>query len=93
MSFLFPKFNAFYPFQGVCAIRAMTRLVMMDGVHFDQIPPTDAEKALEQNSYFTSLSPKAMGIKMEALELARLGDGTIWESSGPSLPQFIEQTD
>ena len=69
----------------------MTRLVMMDGVHFDQIPPTDAEKALEQNSSFTSLSPKAMGIKMEALELARLGDGTIWESSGPLYPNLLNK--
>lgn len=34
-----------------------------------------------------------MEIKMDALELARLGDGTIWESSGPSIPQFIEQSD
>ena len=34
-----------------------------------------------------------MEIKMEVLELARLGDGTIWESSRPSISQFIEQSD
>ena len=65
-------------------------------VHFDQIPPTDAAKALEQNSSFTfkkNIIPIAMEIKMEVLELARLGDGTIWESSRPSISQFIEQSD